>query len=51
MRREMGKRMHTSAVTFLLSSRSALFPASAITILGLPISAMNENDLVQELAE
>lgn len=27
---------HTSAVTFLLSSKSALFPASALIILGFP---------------
>lgn len=29
---------HASAVTFLLSSKSALFPARAVTIFGLPAS-------------
>lgn len=32
----------TSAVTFLLSSRSALLPARAITIIGLP-AQLSEN--------
>lgn len=34
-------RILTSAVTFLLSSRSHLFPASATTMLGLPMEIVN----------
>lgn len=45
---KMGKRMHTSAVTFLFSSRSALLPANAITMLGLPVPATHKNNQLAE---